>query len=106
VRAVASTLAEAFESSVLVLRVPSARNLTLFARRGAELVLPADATWERVGEPIASALLGKRELPSAWTTVHPGEGRVLTDDRNAVELLQLRSIDEARRRRESVRGGT
>jgi len=99
VASVSATCAAAFEAPVLLLRVPSSRNFMLLARRDAPLPWSAQRQLEapEAGAPIA---LGARALPGFAHLVQPGEaGTLLTDDRSAIEELQLRSLREARRRR-------
>ena len=99
VAAVARTAAEAFGSEVLCLRVPDSRNVVLVARRGGSLPRPGDPRWEP-GGPVADALgaglAARVAVPGAWRVVAPGGGgAVLTDERNPIERLQLRSIELA-----------
>ena len=103
VQAVAATVAEAFGQDTLVLRVPASRNFTIFARRGSAPPRPGDAAWQAVPRELAAALLDKRAIDSAWRLVPPGSPGVLTDDRNPIAMLQLRSIREARRHLEGSR---
>ena len=107
VRTVARTAAHAFEQTALLAAVPASRNYTLLVRREASLSLegPPPGRLSPVGEPVA-ALLRPRLLPGLLVEVRPDEeGLVLTDDRAPVELLQKRSIDEARERRTRAGGG-
>ncbi len=98
VRALAATIAAAFETQVLALRVPSARNYVLFARRDARPPVPGTDAWGAAG-PVPDALLPKREIDGAWCLFeHGGDGVVLTDDTNPIEPLQMRSIEEGRAR--------
>lgn len=104
VDAVASTCARAFESAVLLVRVPWSRNYLLVARRNDEL--PSSGDVLRLPTRPSSLKLGPRRLPGFIRVVDPGDGPApLTDDRCPIESLQLRSIAEARERRLSA-GGT
>ena len=91
VSAVATTAAAAFERPVLVLRVPSARNFIVFARRDADPLRPGDPGFRPSGE--LGARLGPAELESGWRWIEPGAGsRVLTDDRNPLDRFQRQSL--------------
>ena len=98
VAAVARTCAHAFGSPALLVRVPSSRNFVLLARRGAPLPFGPEGL-----EPARTATrlaLGPRVLPGFTRLVAPDEaGLVLCDDHCPIELLQQRSIREARARR-------
>lgn len=99
VQSVARTCASAFESAVLLVRVPSSRNFLLLARRGAPL--PAvDGALEHERRATRLAL-GPRLLPSFTRSVaaDASEGVLLTDDHCPIEVLQQRSIREGRERR-------
>jgi len=100
VRAIAETLAVAFENEVLVLRVPGARNFTLITRRDAEVPHPERESWAVNEEArlTMGRLLDARELPGGVQLVSPPAQAPLTDDRNAIETLQLRSLREGRGR--------
>lgn len=89
--ALGSTLATALGQRVLALRVPKGRNVVLMGRRDAEPPEPRGVGWAFEGE-VADALLPPLSIPSASRWFHPGEGRVLTDDLNPMELLQRRSL--------------
>ena len=96
--AIAQTVIRAFQGDVLVLRVPRARNLVLFARKGAELPVPGDSSWTFQG-PVGEALLPLLELPGAWSLWRYDETATpLTDDKNPMERLQQRSLEEGRER--------
>lgn len=97
VEGVAQSAAWAFESDVLLLRVPGARNYTLFARRGAPVPLPGTPEWD-VPAPVGPALLAPREVPGGWRVVAPPQAPPLSDDRNGIELLQYRSLSEGKER--------
>ena len=102
VRAIAATLAAAFEGPVLALRVPQARNYVLFARQGAELALPPWTLAPELAEPErrerARALAAPLELDGAWRLVEPGRAAadLLTDDHSPLERLQAESLRAAR----------
>ncbi len=98
VQAIAATLASAFESEVLVLRVPSARNFTLLARRQAYIPIPGKPSWEvgPAGRLAIGRLLDSRELPGGFQLVSPGASLILTDDKNPIESLQLQSLRAGR----------
>jgi spermidine synthase len=103
VATVARTCARAFGSPVLLVRVPSSRNFMLFARRTAALpigpqgFLPPTAT--------TRLALGPRALPDFTRLVSQDEvGLILTDDHCPIEVLQQRSILEARARRAREEG--
>jgi len=103
VAAMARTAAEGLGTSVVLVRVPFSRNMTLLARVGGEVPKPGDASWRFL--PALDVLRGPLELPGAWTQVSPGVsgehgashtlGELLTDDRCPIEWLQLRSIQSA-----------
>lgn len=99
VQAVARSCASAFEAPVLVVRVPSSRNFMLLARRDAPL--PIEAGELRREEHATRLALGARLLPGFAQVVEPlsQDGELLTDDHCPIELLQQRSIREARSRR-------
>lgn len=98
VATVARTCARAFASPALLVRVPSSRNFVLLARRGAPLPFGPEGL-ERAPVPTRLAL-GARLLPGFTRLVPPDEpGLILSDDHCPIELLQLRSIREARARR-------
>jgi len=98
VAAVGATLAAAFEGDgrVLGLRVPSARNYVLLARREAEPPEPLGPGWAFEGE-VGRALLPALELPGAWAWMGREEGPILTDDRNPMQRLQALSLALGRR---------
>lgn len=99
VASIASTLSSAFQTPALVLRVPGARNCTVFARRDAALPDPRKPGWLRSEFPAeVGALLQGREVKGQWSWVEPDQptGVVLTDDLAPVELLQQRSLQAAR----------
>jgi MFS family permease len=100
VTAIASTVSAAFEAPALILRVPGARNCTVFARREGRPPVPTGDQWILPGFPEhIAALLRGREVRGQWDWVeisHP-KGVVLTDDLAPVEHLQQRSLVEARR---------
>ncbi len=97
--AVAESVAFAFEQGVLLLRVPQSRNVTLFARRDIPPPTPQDESWGIRGQ--VGDLLAPREIEGGWMWIHPPETPMLTDDRNPIESLQLRSLREARERMRS-----
>lgn len=99
VAAVARTCAAAFDAPVLLVRVPQSRNFVLLARRDEALPLLEGGGIASQTRAIALAL-GPRTLPGFTRTIVPGStDGILTDDRCPMESLQLRSIEEARRRR-------
>jgi len=105
VRTVARTAAHAFGEPALLTAVPASRNYTLFLRRDGALPLDGTGRLAPVGEAVAG-LLRPRTLPGLVVEISPDEpGELLTDDRAPVELLQKRSIDEARERRARAGGG-
>jgi len=96
--AIAVTVCRAFTGDVLVLRVPRARNLVLFARKGAELPVPGDRSWTFEG-PVGEALLPLLEIPGAWSVwPYDDSATPLTDDKSPMERLQQRSLEEGRAR--------
>lgn len=104
VAAVAATLASAAQKRVLALRVPAARNFVLLARRDAPLPDPESGAL-RPGDAAPTeltVLAGRLELPSAWRWIGADAARVLTDDRNAIEALQQRSLELARGQRSAA----
>jgi len=103
VLAVADTAALAFESDVLLLRVPGSRNVALFARHGGELPLDAAGLPLAVPSEAFEAWQAPLRLPGSTRVVSPGEGRaagrpVLRDGHAPLVALQRRSIEEGRRR--------
>jgi spermidine synthase len=103
VAAVASTCARAFESGVLLVRVPQSRNYILLARRDGEL--PWTGTALAAATQPSVLALGPRLLPGFARRVDPDPAAtVLTDDRCPIERLQQRSIQEARSRRLAALG--
>ena len=97
VRTLAGTLASAWREPVLVLRVPFSRNCVLIARKDAPLVRPGESNW-RVPDHALTELLELLEVPGASRLVDPArDGEALTDDRNAIERLQVESIRTGRR---------
>ena len=98
VSAVASTCANAFESTVLLVRVPWTRNYMLLARRDGPLPW-SGGVLEAATRPSSFAL-GPRRLPGFTRLVEPVSSLPpLTDDWCPIENLQLRSLVEARARR-------
>lgn len=103
VASVASTCATAFESAILLLRVPWSRNYLLLARRNAPLPW-SDGTLD-AGTRQSRLVLGPRRLPGFTRLVEPeGRNRSLTDDWCPIENLQFRSLVEARSRRRAAAG--
>jgi spermidine synthase len=104
VTAIARTCAAAFEADVLLLRVPLSRNVVIFAREDAPLPGADDAGLLPMPDGPVGELFAGAALPAFWTVVSPGDetdaGR-LTDDHSPLELLQQRSLREARLARES-----
>ncbi len=99
VQAVAESAAFGFGGSVLLLRVPQARNLTLLARWDAPLPVDGSLHPIPVGGPLA-ARVAPLALPGAMALVPmPSGGPPLTDNHAPLEQLQMRSIREARERR-------
>ncbi|QDU67554.1 fused MFS/spermidine synthase [Engelhardtia mirabilis] len=94
VDALGATIASAFDSEVLALDVPGARNVTLVARRGAGLPDPAGSFWKS-GEPVIDALLAPREVPGATRRFPAGGAAPLTDDRTPLLALQRASLAAA-----------
>ena len=84
------------ERALLGLRVPFSRNCIFFARRGAEAPEPGGGDWHFESE-VHRELLGRLELPGAWAWIAAGEDPAPTDDRCAIELLQLESVLAGRR---------
>jgi len=97
VSAVASTCANAFESPVVLVRVPWTRNYLLLARR--EGPLPWSDGVLHAATRQSSLSLGPRRLPGFTRLVKPQSGFApLTDDWCPIENLQVRSLVEARAR--------
>ncbi len=94
VKAVGDTVADAFGTRCLALRVPFSRNVALVGRRQAEPPEPGQPGWSDPAWPV-SDLLESAALPGAWRWFDPGAERVLTDDRSGIQLLQLRSVSNA-----------
>lgn len=97
VEAVAATLATAFERRVLALRVPFSRNVTLFVRRRAEPPEPHSKGWF-TGQPALDRHLSAAAVPGGWRWFDGSEAPTLTDDRNPIQELQRRSIEDAAQR--------
>lgn len=94
----ADTVSRAFGGEVLALRVPSARNFVLYARRDAALPAPDRSGWRFEG-PVAAALLSPVELPGGWRILRADEdAAVASDDWNPLSRLQRRSLREGRAR--------
>jgi len=97
VTALGSTLGTAC-GGCLAVRVPRARNWVLFARNGAELPHPDEQGaargpgWEASGD-VARALIAPLTLPGSVAWFERG-GRLLRDDRNPMDVLQRRSLEE------------
>ncbi|MCZ6596026.1 MAG: fused MFS/spermidine synthase [Planctomycetota bacterium] len=102
VRAVAATCAAALEEPVLLVRVPAARNFILYARRDGALPVTSDGLVPVPGEG-GERLLAQLGVSGSFQLVAPGSGPVLTDDRNAIDRLQLESIRAAAERRRGRR---
>ncbi len=102
VAAVAETVASAFASPVLALRVPASRNVELFARRARELPTPGSPSWNPAGSPFGE-LLAKSTLPGSTKVYEPSAGRVLTDDQSPIDRLQWQSLEESRARLAALR---
>lgn len=94
--AVANTAALGLREPVLAFAVPFSRNVVLIARR--ERALPDPSSPDFAPAPAALARLARRlALPGAWKRFEGDPAApLLTDDRCAIELLQLRSIERAR----------
>ncbi|HIF40046.1 MAG TPA: hypothetical protein EYQ74_02960 [Planctomycetes bacterium] len=104
VKALSLTLAQAFSSEILALRIPFSRNCVLVARAGLPVPRPGALGWD-VGGRVGKALLPALEVPSAWRLVEPVTGSlqntgvpVLTDDLNAMDQLQRESVRAGRQR--------
>ncbi len=96
--ALAETMATAFEQSVLVTRVPSARNYSVFARRDRAPIGPADPAWQFGGD-VAAQLLQARSMPGAWKWIEPTQvAHVLRDGSNGLDRLQQESMRTGRER--------
>jgi spermidine synthase len=102
VEGIASAIAKAFDGPVTIFRVPFSRNLSLHARRGAEVPEPGTRAFGSLGTPLAGGLdrlLPALQLPGAWRQVTGGsEGPFLQDQRSNMEALQARSIAAAEQR--------
>jgi spermidine synthase len=103
VASVASTCARAFDSAVLLLRVPWSRNYLLLARRNRPLPLTDGClNAETRKTPFA---LGPRRLPGFARLIEPdGAFDALTDDWCPIERLQFESLMEARALRRNAIG--
>lgn len=89
--AVLDTVCAAFETSALAVRVPASRNWMVYARRDAD-VPPIEQLVARTRGSAVGWLVGPLELESARLRRAQPVGRVLTDDRNGIELLQREAI--------------
>jgi spermidine synthase len=96
VEAVGGTLAAALGAPVLALRVPAARNTTLFARSGAPLVLPTDEGFVPSDERLAH-LVAQRVVDVNWRIIGPAS-EPLTDDHSRLGPLHDRALSIAVRR--------
>lgn len=90
VEAVASTVATAFGQRVLAVRVPSSRNVVLYARAGSAPPR-IDEDLESAPAPVR-ALLEAVRLPGCWREFEPTDAP-LTDDRNPIDRLQAQSLE-------------
>lgn len=98
VSAVARTLAAAFDGDCVGYRTPRSRNIVLFARSGLEAPTPNQEEFWCENSAI-SELLSSLSPHECWTRYAPGARDAwLTDDRSGIELLQQRSLEEARER--------
>ncbi len=98
VDALARTLAAAFDGECVGYRVPRSRNIVLFARAGASVPTPTEQQYWFEGA-VADALLAALSPQPCWRRFsRASRDVVLTDDRSALELLQQRSLEEARER--------
>lgn len=89
VQAVAGTVAAAFEERVLLLQVPNARNVMLYAVRGGEAPEPS-AFADALPAAIAG-LVAPVRIPGCIRWVSPSPAP-LTDDLNPLDRLQARSL--------------
>jgi len=96
VEAVATTAASAFGQRLLALRVPFSRNCVLFVRARAEAPEPEGPGWY-TGDAEFDERLSRSALPGAWRWFAPGSAPVLTEDRNPIDALQRRSVEEGRK---------
>jgi spermidine synthase len=96
VEAVGGTLAAALGAPVLALRVPAARNTTLFARVGAPLVLPTEPGFVPNDERVAR-LVAQRVVDVNWRLIGPASDP-LTDDHSRLGPLHDRALALAARR--------
>jgi len=94
VSAIAETAAVAFGSEALLLRVPFSRNVVAYLRRGVPLPTPGSSTWA-LPDGDVSALLAPCEMEGRWALMEPPVVAPLSDDRNAIETLQRRSLELA-----------
>ncbi len=97
VLAMSETAAFAFDRDVLVLRVRSARNYTMVVRRDADVPRVGTPEWGIPGA-VGEALLLGRDIEGGSVLVNPPDRPPITDDRNPIESLQIRSLREARER--------
>lgn len=96
VEAVGGTLAAALGAPVLALRVPTARNTTLFARIGAPLILPEDAAFVPI-EPHIARLAAPRVLDVNWRVIGMAS-KPLTDDHSRLGPLHDHALSLASQR--------
>lgn len=91
------TLARTFEHSVAY-RVPASRNFVLFARADEPVPLPSSPSFRFEGS-VGAALLPSLSISGASARLEPAAlDSTLTDDRNPIDELQMRSLEEARGR--------
>ncbi len=102
VRALGGTVARVFPGAVAY-RVPASRNFILFARREADVPTPSDPSFRYDGAGAAT-LLPALSLPSSYARLVPcGDDEALSDDRNPIDELQMRSLEQARERLAATR---
>jgi spermidine synthase len=90
------TLARAFERDVTAVRVPSAMNFVLYARRDAAAPTPEDPAWSIAGA-IGDELLPPLGLPGAVVSMRDDPGAsVWTDMHSPIELVQQQSLERNR----------
>lgn len=103
VRAVAQTLAASFDGDCVGYRTPRSRNIVLFARVGVRAPSPNQEEFWFESSALAE-LLSSLAPRDCWSRYTPGSSaELLRDDRSGIELLQQRSLEEARARLARIR---
>jgi spermidine synthase len=87
----AATLSAAFERPVLALPVKNARNVTVLARREAEVPAPGSDAYAAVAD-VARWLVAPRRAPGGFRWIDADDAPVATDDHNPIDALAARAL--------------